>query len=72
MLHLTHTGFYAGRPICGAERSPEDRHIHAVYAPLDNAELRGQVCPDCLKVWTNSYDDDEPAPDWVRAMKAAA
>jgi hypothetical protein len=70
MIHLTHTGFYAGTPICGAVRDPENEHAHAVMAPLHIPEYRARVCSECLRVYAESYDAEELAelPDdhWVK------
>ena len=64
-MHLTLTGFYAGRTLCGSEREGEE--LHASFAPLDKEEFRATVCPNCLREYALSYDDDEldDAPDWV-------
>ena len=74
MIHLTFTGSLAGQPICGALRKSGGEHAHAVYAPLHIAEYRNRVCPDCLRVYAESYIDPveytDPAtlPDWVREL----
>ena len=71
MIHLTLTGFYAGQPICGSERKETDTGVHCVYAPLIKDEYRATVCPDCLKAYANSYDEEElpGAPDWVKELR---
>lgn len=70
MLHLTYTGIYAGHPICDQPRQPGDEGVHMVYAPLDSAEFRAKVCPECLKAYVGSFDAEELAglPDdhWVK------
>ena len=51
MLHLTHTGPYAGQPLCDAPRArPGDDYQHPAYNPdaLERQLLRPDVCPDCL------------------------
>lgn len=68
MIHLTETGFHAGRRFCTS--CDEGRNVHGAYAPLDNPEFRAQVCPDCLKVWaTEAYEGGDDMPDWVREMR---
>ena len=74
MIHLTETGFHAGRRLCLTARDDGARNVHAAYAPLHLAEFRSQCCPDCLRVWAlEAYDDDDTdMPDWVRAMREVA
>lgn len=63
-MHLTLTGFHAGKTLCGSERVGGE--VHAMYAPLDKEEFRNQVCPDCLKEYALSYEDEiDTAPEWV-------
>lgn len=68
--HLTFTGFYAGQPICGATRVVENDHVHSAYAPLDSKQFRRMCCVECLKVYAESYDDEELAKlddnHWVK------
>ena len=63
-MHLTLTGFYASRTLCGSEREGEE--VHASFAPLHKEEFRQKVCSNCLKEYALSYEDDEldDAPDW--------
>lgn len=60
-IHLTLTGYDAGRVLCGAHKGEAAAHgdtfQHAVYADLTAPTL----CPACLAVW-NDDSDDEPAP----------
>lgn len=71
MIHLTETGFHAGRRLCMTDRHDGDRNVHASYAPLANPEFRAQVCPECLRVWANeAYDDGDDMPEWVSQMRA--
>lgn len=67
-MHLTLTGPYAGQTLCGSEREGEE--VHAMYAPLHKEEFRATVCPNCLREYALSFDDDEldDAPDWVTAI----
>ena len=72
MIHLTYTGFYAGKLLCGMVRKPDDTHAHAVYAPLQKDEYRATVCPECLKYYAlDAYDDSDAdvMPDWVKAIR---
>lgn len=69
--HLTHTGYDAGKPICGTALSDKtDNDVHAMYAPLANVDFRATVCPHCLKAWADTYDADElhDAPLWVQVF----
>ena len=72
MIHLTYTGFYAGKLLCGKARKPDDTHAHAVYAPLQKDEYRATVCPECLKYYAlDAYDDSDTdvMPDWVKTTR---
>lgn len=56
LTHLTLTGYYAGRLLCDAEKLSMDRHLHAMYAPIEklaNGKLADfpPLCPDCKHVW---------------------
>lgn len=45
MIHLTHTGVYAGQPLCGIAPRVE-RGVHFVYA--SDALIDGdETCPTC-------------------------
>ena len=54
MTHLTHTGYDAGKPICGAVKKSGDKGLHAVYvnwaAPYT---VREPWCIVCLYVWAD-------------------
>lgn len=64
--HLTHTGYDAGKPICGAPMSAKTKDdLHAMYAPLHLEKIRVTCCPKCLTAWCATYDDDEEKPQWV-------
>ena len=54
MTHLTHTGFYAGTPLCQCDREAAedvgDRFVHATYA--SHEVLTGDdTCDACKDVW---------------------
>lgn len=71
MIHLTETGFHAGRRFCMSNRSDGAQSVHGMYAPLDNPEFRAKCCPDCLKVWAlEAYDDGDDMPQWVSDIRA--
>lgn len=72
MIHLTHTGFYAGRLLCSKPRE-NGEYVHAVYAPLHKPEYRQIVCLDCLRVYArDAYDEtDEDIPEWIQALRGA-
>lgn len=65
IMHLTLTGYHAGKTLCGSERESEE--IHAMYAPLHKQEFRDKVCKECLREYALSYGDEDldDAPDWV-------
>ena len=70
MIHLTHTGFYAGALLCGKTRD-NGEYAHAVYAPLHKPEYRKKVCLDCLRVYArDAYDaTDDDMPEWVQVLR---
>lgn len=70
-VHLTMTGVFAGVSICGV-KAEGDTGVHYAYAPIDNAEFRATVCPQCLMAHVESFTADEmkDAPDWVKEMAA--
>ena len=73
MIHLTETGFNAGRPLCGVSREEADEKVHAVYAPLERPAFRAKACTDCLRVWAlEAYDNDDTMPEWVQEMRSFA
>lgn len=66
-VHLSETGFNAGRRLC---ESMEGRSVHAMYAPLANPVFRAKCCPACLKVWANqAYDEGDEMPDYIRELR---
>jgi hypothetical protein len=59
MIHLTLTGYYAGRPLCDCNKSERqaagDTFQHAIYCH----ELASpEMCKECLSVW-NAADEVE-------------
>lgn len=65
MIHLTLTGYYAGRRLCDKSREDGEENAHAIYAPLGLSEYRAKVCPKCLREYALSFDVDEEKPEWV-------
>lgn len=74
MLHLTETGYYAGRRLCAARDYKDgDRNVHAAYAPLHLESFRADCCPHCLRIWAfEAYDEDDDMPDYIRAIRDGA
>lgn len=71
MIHLTETGFHAGRLFCTQPMSEDDTKAHGAYAPLHLSAFRDKCCFHCLKVWADeAYDADDDMPDWVVSMRA--
>ena len=57
-IHLTFTGVYAGRPMCGINKQDAaekgHRFSHAMYTKnLDNPD----ICPACLEFWNQDLSD---------------
>jgi hypothetical protein len=70
MIHLTETGYHAGRRLCLTDRNDGARNVHAAYAPLDNPEFRANLCPHCLKVWAlEAYEDGDVMPDYIESIR---
>ena len=70
-IHLTETGFYAGRRLCPANRADGEPNAHAIYAPLNKADYRAGVSPECLKTWANkAYEPTDAMPEWVQSLRA--
>ena len=69
MIHLTETGFHAGRRLCLS--SDEGRSVHAAYAPLNNEDFRNKCCQDCLKTYAlEAYEEGDEMPDWVLSIRS--
>lgn len=60
MIHLTHTGPYAGLPFCGCNKAERrkagDTFAHVPYTQPEVFLARPDICPACKKVW------EEPDP----------
>lgn len=72
MIHLTETGYHAGRRLCLTDRNDGARNVHAAYEPLENpsAEFIANLCPCCLKVWAlEAYRDGEEMPDYIESIR---
>jgi hypothetical protein len=58
MLHLTLTGFYAGKPLCDVDKAAAiergERFAHAAYTNLELPD----ICRDCKQAWDSVSDDD--------------
>jgi hypothetical protein len=61
ILHLTLTGYHAGRPICGADRATEKARgamfAHATTAP-PCAFTQPKLCPQCKAAWDAAADEE--------------
>jgi len=70
-IHLTQTGLYAGRRLCPTSRADGEPNAHAIYAPLNSADYRAGVCPECLKTWAyEAYEAGDDMPEWIKALRA--
>jgi uncharacterized protein (UPF0128 family) len=59
MLHLTHSGYWAGKPICGAIRNNSDTYQH--YGLTYSIKELINLCPDCKRLYEElekEYIDD--------------
>ena len=72
MIHLTETGFHAGRRLCLTASSDGQRNVHAAYAPLHLADFRRDCCQECLITWaTEAYDEGDDMPDYIQEIRRA-
>lgn len=51
--HITLTGYYVGKILCGDIRNDKDIYSH-IGKWLDNPELKEEICKDCLKLYKES------------------
>lgn len=75
MTHLTLTGYYAGRVICGAEKNSNEQYVHAMYAPIEKLRHGAiatwqPLCEACLKEWDSAAEQESnpwtEASDWTK------
>ena len=72
-VHLTETGFHAGRRFCTSTDVENTRNVHGAYAPLHNEKFRSSVCASCLKIWAReAYTDDDEMPEYIAALREAS
>lgn len=64
MIHLTHTGFYAGTPFCGCDRNSEkekdNTFMHVPYGAEQDKFFNKPfkpICVECLKVWDDAESE---------------
>jgi len=60
-IHLTHTGYYAGRVFCGAVRTEVDTYMHIPYSHTKEFLTNPALCPDCLEVLEASENAEPEA-----------
>lgn len=71
IIHLTHTGYYAGTPFCNCNRSAEqEKHgenvifCHVPYFQNDAQEKKffnnpeRPICPECKKIWDDAASEE--------------
>jgi hypothetical protein len=69
MIHLSETGYNAGRRLCG---STSGESVHAMYAPLNNPEWRATVCASCMKTWADeAYEGGDEMPLYIQEWRNA-
>lgn len=69
-IHLTESGFHAGRRLCMTDRSDGQQNVHAAYAPLHLKDFRRDCCHTCLSIWANeAYDSTDDMPDYIAAIR---
>jgi hypothetical protein len=70
MIHLSETGYHAGRLFCLDNKVEGDTSTHGMYAPLHLSSFRSQCCNKCLKVWADeAYDEGDEMPEWVTVIR---
>ena len=55
IVHLTHTGYYAGLVYCGAPRNETDRFVHMCDWGVKHPDL----CPACKAYLEEALSDEE-------------
>jgi hypothetical protein len=62
IIHLTHTGYYAGVPFCGCDKATEllldAQFAHVPYSNVDKFMARPEICHKCKAEWDAAADDD--------------
>jgi hypothetical protein len=66
--HLTLTGYYAGRVICGAPKTDDNQYLHAAYAPIERLEANSipgfsPLCEECKRLWDEAAAEDDLEQD---------
>jgi len=59
MRHLTHTGYYAGKTICGTPRNESDIYQHYQYT--HTIEHLTDLCTRCKQIYMD-MDNNDPIP----------
>jgi len=55
LTHITHTGRWAGLPLCGVKKT-EGHFCHAPYGRLDKFLARVDLCQECKAAWEAEDD----------------
>jgi hypothetical protein len=62
MIHLTLTGFEAGRPFCDVNkeqaRENGDTFAHVPYSNIAEFLARPDICPKCKAEWDAAGEED--------------
>lgn len=63
MIHVTETGMYAGRPICGCNkeerRQAGDTFCHLPYRRVDAFMAQADICPACKAEFDAAMAEEE-------------
>jgi hypothetical protein len=71
-VHLTETGFNAGKRLCSSTDVEGTRNVHAAYAPLHKEQFRAVVCANCLITWAReAYQDGDDIPSYIETLRSA-
>ena len=61
MRHLTLSGYYAGKPICGIPKNTEDIYQH--YSLTYTIEHLDDLCPKCKQIYVDMENEPEDGKD---------
>ena len=75
MIHLTITGYEAGRPLCDCDKAQElakgNEFAHAMYFPFGApwVETKGGVCPACQAIFDEVEQEQTEAEESAHANR---
>jgi hypothetical protein len=56
-IHITFTGFLAGKVVCGEKKNENDKYFH-LGNWIDNPKLKNKICKKCLKLYNEVENEN--------------